>query len=356
MLGYPAEASGILVSGGSMANLLGLAVGRAKRAGFDVRKLGQAAAPHPMCLYASSETHSSVQKAVELMGLGSQALRKIPVNAEFQIDLAALETHLAADRQAGWQPFCLVGNAGTVNTGAFDDLQALAEIAEREGLWYHVDGAFGALAALSPDLRPLTEGMQRADSLAFDLHKWFGVPIEAGCVLVRDRQAHREAFALTPAYLAQMGRALAGGEHWYNDFGIQLTRGFRALKVWMSLKEHGVQKFGRIIRQNVAQASYLASLVDAAPSLERLAPVPLNIVCFRYNPGGLEADALNELNRELLARLQEGGIAAPSYTTLGGKFALRVANVNHRSRREDFDLLVEAVCKIGAEILPATPI
>jgi glutamate/tyrosine decarboxylase-like PLP-dependent enzyme len=351
MLAYPQAASGLLVSGGSMANLVGLAVARVAKAEFDVRRRGQGAALRPMLLYGSQEMHSSLQKAVELLGLGGDALRMIPVDADYQINIPALEAAIAADRAAGGYPFCLIGNAGTVNTGAVDDLNRLADLAAREGMWFHVDGAFGALAALSPELRPLLAGMERADSLAFDLHKWMSMPIEVGCILVRDAEAHYGAFALTPAYLSHGERGLAGAALWFNNYGIQLTRGFRALKVWMSLKEHGLRKYGRVIQQNVEQARYLAALVDAAPELERLAPVPLNIVCFRFRADGLDEAALNRLNQELLVRLHESGAAAPSYTTLDGKYALRVAHVNHRSRREDFDMLVSAVIRLGRELV-----
>ena len=219
-------------------------------------------------------------------------------------------------------------------------------------MWLHVDGAFGALAALSPELRPLVTGMERADSLAFDLHKWMYLPFEVGCLLVRDAEAHRRTFSLTPDYLAHGGeRGLAAGSIWFSDYGPQLTRGFRALKVWLSLKEQGVHKFGRLIQQNVEQARYLAALIDSSADLERLAPVPLNVVCFRFKVAGLDEAALNAFNQELLIRLHESGIAVPSYTLLEGRYALRVAITNHRSRREDFDLLVAAVTRLGNEMV-----
>ena len=354
IMGFPVEASGLLVSGGSMANLVGLAVARNAQAGFDVRVHGVRAAPAPLTLYGSVEMHSSIQKAVELMGLGSDALRLVPVTDQFEIDVDALERMLAEDRAAGAVPFCIIGNAGTVNTGAIDDLARLADIAAQEGLWYHVDGAFGSLAVLVPELAPRLAGMERADSLAFDLHKWMYVPFEAGCALVRDPRAHRDTFSLTPGYLVHAERGAAGGELWFSELGIQLSRGFRALKVWLSFKEHGLDRYGRLIRQNVEQARYLEQLVRDAPDLELLAPVPLNIVCFRYRGASGRADSLDALNRELLMRVQEQGIAVPSSGTIRGRFAIRVAITNHRSRREDFDVLVSEVRRIGRELEAST--
>ncbi|MGH6954529.1 MAG: pyridoxal phosphate-dependent decarboxylase family protein [Alphaproteobacteria bacterium] len=367
MLGYPPEASGLLVSGGSVANLVGLAVARSSRAGFDVRARGLTGASRRLTLYGSRETHSSVERAVELLGLGGEALRKIPVDGEYRIDLRALATSIADDRAAGHQPLCVIGNAGTVNTGAFDDLTALAAIAEREGMWFHVDGAFGALAALSPELRPRVAGMARADSLAFDLHKWMYMPYEVGCTLVRSEPEHRGAFAYQADYLAPPARGLAARAPRFRDYGLQLSRGFLALKVWMCLKADGVETYRRLIEQNVAQARYLARLIAAAPELELLAPVPLNIVCFRYVGEGARSSLtssvpptpsgssevygdLDALNRELLCRLHESGVAVPSSTVLGGRYALRVAVANHRSRRADFDLLVREVVRLGREL------
>jgi len=351
MMGYPEWATGLLVSGGSMANLVGLTVARNSRAGFDVRKQGLGAAPRPLTLYASQQVHSSVRKAVELLGLGSDALHAIPVDDEYRIQLPALQSAIAADRGAGLRPFCVVGCAGTANTGAIDDLKGLAALCATEDLWLHVDGAFGALAALAPGLRPRLEGMATADSLAFDLHKWGYFPIEVGCTLVRSGEAHRRAFATAADYLASTSGGIANRSHRLSEHGPQLTRGFRALKVWMGLKEHGVAKLGRLIQQNVDQAAYLARLVTEHPDLELMAPVSLNIVCFRYRGRGI-AD-LDGLNRRILIRLQESGVAAPSFTTLHGRFVLRVAVTNHRSRREDFDLLVGEVVRLGNEAAEA---
>jgi len=343
MLGYAAEASGLLVSGGAEANLVGLAVARNAKANFDVAHDGLRMASQPLTLYGSTETHSVLQKAVELLGLGSNSLRKIPVDGDYRIDLKILRRTIAEDRERGERPFCVIGNAGTVNTGAIDDLAALADVAREEDLWFHIDGALGALAALAPKLRPLLKGMERADSLAFDLHKWMSVPYEAGCILIKNATQHHRTFSTSGAYIAHVQRGVAGGPIWFSEYGVQLSRSFKALKVWMMLKEQGIEKFARLIQQNVDQAKYLAALIEARPELELLAPVSLNVVCFRFISEALSESELNELNEEILMRLHEGGIAIPSYTMLQGRYAIRVAIVNHRSRRADFDRLVEEV-------------
>jgi glutamate/tyrosine decarboxylase-like PLP-dependent enzyme len=350
MLGYPPGASGLLVSGGSMANLVGLTVARNAKAEVDVSQAGLQSAPRRMVFYASSETHNSVRKSAGLLGLGRDALREIAVDGEYRIDLAALARAIADDRRDGHLPFCVIGNAGTVNTGAIDDLSALGDLCREHDLWFHVDGAFGALAAISESLRPLVAGMERADSLAFDLHKWMYMPYEAGCALVRHPERHREAFTVPASYLVHAERGTAAGQPWFSDYGVQLSRAFRALKVWMSLKEHGVRKYATLIEQNVEQARYLMKRVQETPELELMAPVPLNIVCFRYVAPGLAEAALDRLNEDLLVELQEQGIAVPTSTRLGGRFAIRVANVNHRSRREDFDLLLREVLERGARL------
>jgi aromatic-L-amino-acid decarboxylase len=349
LMGFPRGAGGLLVSGASMANLVGLAAARDARSGCEVRRLGLQASSTRMVFYASTEAHSSVQKALELLGLGQRCLRLIPVEREFRIDLKALRAAVAQDRRRGDLPACVVANAGTTNTGAIDDLAALAGICRAERLWLHVDGAFGALAALSPRLRPLLAGLEEADSLAFDLHKWMYLPYGVGCVLVRREEDQRAAFAVAPDYLEKTPRGVASGANYFSDLGPELSRGFRALKVWMSMKAHGVDKHARLIEQNVEQARYLARRVEESPSLEILAPAGLNVVCFRY-AADLPETGLRKLNQEILMRLQESGVAVPSSTVVYGRFALRAAVTNHRSRREDFDVLVAEVERIGREL------
>jgi len=353
LLGYPCDASGLLTSGCSASNLIGLAVARNTMAGFDVRSRGMSDAPQKMIVYSSVEAHSSIQKAVELLGFGSDALRLIPVNDSMQIALEALKAAIANDRAEGLLPTCVVGAAGTTNTAAIDDLNALADICTEERCWFHVDGASGAWTAIAPKYKHLVAGMERADSLAFDLHKWMYLQYPIACILVRSAEDHRRAFSLTPTYLAhgEGERGLTGIDvPWLADYGFELSRGFHALKAWMTFKEHGTARYGRLIQQNIDQAHYLAGLVNAAPELELALPVSLNIVNFRYTRPGLNDAGLNDLNKRIETELQEQGIAVPSTVSIRGRKYLHVAVTNHRSRQEDFDLLVREVIRIGNEL------
>ena len=350
MLGFAAGGSGILVSGGSVANITCIQVARNAFENGLIRRDGLQSLPGKLLLYASEEAHSCIQKAAEVAGLGKNGLRLVPVDGACRMNLARLKSMVKADRKAGHIPFCVVATAGTVNTGAFDPLDDIRDFCRREQLWFHIDGAFGALAKLVQQYTPVLKALEDADSLAFDLHKWMYLPYEAGCVLVRDAQIHRSAFALQPTYLVSHERGLAAGPDPITNYGMELSRSFKALKVWMSLREHGLDKFRQLIRQNIDQVFYLARQIREQPQLELLAPVSLNIACFRFHPGGLTEQQLNLLNKEILMELHCRGIAAPSYTMLKGKYAIRVAHVNHRSRKEDFDALVKGVLEIGREM------
>ena len=348
MFGYPKSASGILVSGGSLANITALIVARNQYG--EVKAHGLQSIPQKLTLYCSTETHNCVFKGAEAIGLGTDSIRLIPVDERFEIRMDILKAQIKEDRANGFLPFCLIGNAATVNTAAVDPLDEMLTFAQQENLWFHIDGAFGAAVKLTPLFSKRMKAIEQADSVAFDFHKWFYVNYEVGCVLIKDATKHRAAYAQAASYLTAHERGLPAGPDPIANYGMELSRGFKALKVWTSLKEHGVKKYARLILQNIAQAYYLGELVQNHPHLELLTPVTLNIVCYRYNPGGMTIEELNVLNQELLMRMHESGIAAPSYTMINGKYAIRVANCNHRSRKEDFEILVKATVELGSKI------
>ncbi len=350
IFGFPSTASGVLTGGASLANITALVVARNQALSPAIRHLGLRAAPGQLLIYGSSETHNCLLKGATVIGIGSDNFRKVPVDDDYRIRLDLLQEMIREDRAAGHLPFCVVGNAGTVNTGAIDDLAGLGEIARSEKLWFHVDGAFGAVPKLLPEFKEQLKGLESADSLSFDFHKWFYVNYDVAAVLIRDAAAHRDAFSSPVSYLAAHERGLAGGPEPLSNYGMELSRGFRALKVWMLLKQNGIRKYEQLVRQNLEQAQYLGSRIAETPELELMAAVSLNIVCYRYNPGHLDDPGVNALNKELLQRLQEQGIATPSYTVLKGRYAIRVAITNHRSTRKDFDCLVEASIRLGREI------
>lgn len=349
MMGFPKTASGLLVSGASLANITALIAAR-HHACAGIKTKGLHAVPQQLLVYGSSETHNCVLKGVEVIGIGSDNSRKVPVDADYRIRTDELKRMIVEDKQAGHKPFCIVGNAGTVNTGAIDPLDELVAIAREEGLWLHVDGAFGAIPKILPEFGDRLKGLEQADSLSFDFHKWMSVNYEAGCVLIRDAALHREAFATAVNYLSYHERGMSAGPDGFHNYGMELSRGFKALKIWMLLKEHGLQQYRDIIRRNLQQAQYLAKLVQDEPQLELMAPAPLNIVCFRFNPGNTPMDKLNTINKEVLMRLHEEGIAAPTYTLLNGQYVIRAAITNHRSGLHDFDVLVKEILRIGNQL------
>jgi len=351
LMNFPARSSGLLVNGATAANMDGLMAARVAKAGWDVRAEGLHAGP-PLVVYGSVETHSWAVKACEVMGFGRAGFRQIAVDTDYRLDIDACRTEIKADLAAGRRPIAIIGNVGTVNTGAIDDLPAIRALADEFDLWFHIDGAFGSMAAWSGS-GALVSGQERADSLAFDLHKWGYMPYEVAAILTRNPDAQLATFQPgtgSAAYLQSSKEGLAADTTYFADRGLQLSRGFRALKVWMSMKEQGVDRIGAAIQANIDQARYLGELVGRTPPLSLMAPVSLNIACFRYAPEGMAEPDIDELNRAILAQLQLRGIAVPSQTVLAGRFAIRVCITNHRSAFPDFDALVEAVLALGQEL------
>lgn len=345
---FPERSSGILTSGTSMATVIALASARQAQADWDVEAEGLGAEGARFRLYTSEAAHSCVETAMRLLGFGKRAVRRVPTDDRGRMLADRLRAAIRADRDAGLRPFAVVGTAGTVDIGAVDDLHAIADIADAENLWFHVDGAFGALLRLSPRLRERVDGIERADSIAFDFHKWLHVTYDCGCALIREESAHRAAFHGRPRYLEGQAEGLAAGDPWFCDYGPELSRGFRALRVWFLLVEHGTDALAEAIEGSVERAAHLAERVDAEPLLERVAPAALNIVCFRVLPlGGEDADALNV---KVVAELQRRGIAAPSTTRIAGRVVIRCCLMNHRATRADMDVTVDGVLRIVEEL------
>lgn len=332
---FPDTASGLLVTGASLANFIAVVMAKTRALGPRTRVEGLH--DHRLRAYTSTAAHGCVLRAFELAGLGSDALARLPARDQ-RLDVVALREAIAADRARGLRPFMVIGSAGTVDTGALDDLDAIATLAREEGLWFHVDGALGAFSVLAPELRDRVAGIERADSIACDFHKWLQVPYDAGFVLVRDEAAQLAAFAGEAPYLSRATRGLSAGAPWPVDLGPDLSRGFRALKVWFTLKTFGTARLGQVIAHACALARRAADRIASEPTLELLAPVTLDVVCFRVR----HADA-DRVNAELVMDLQETGVAAPSTTRIDGKLAIRVAIVNHRVRQRDVDALLDAV-------------
>jgi glutamate/tyrosine decarboxylase-like PLP-dependent enzyme len=356
LIGFPTEGSmGLLVSGGSAATLVALAAARhraAREDGWNVRTEGLQRARPTLCLYATADGHSCIQKAAEILGLGAESIRRVATDARHRMDVESLRAAVAADRAAGRRPFCVAASAGTVGTGAIDPLDALADLCAAERLWLHVDGAYGAVGAALPSLQARYAGLGRADSIALDPHKWLSVPVECGAVLVRDGRLLRDSFSLVPDYLRTEADRGFGGLPWYSEYGIQQTRGFRALKLWMVLQHLGRDGVRDLIGRHLALARHLAALIDAAPDLERLADVELSIVCFRYAPARLRGDerALDLLNKRVMEDVQATGAAFLTQTTLGGCFALRACVLHYATADSDIAALVDAVRETGARL------
>ena len=368
LLHFPAGSMGLLVSGGSMATMTALATARHLKSGVDVRQDGLRGASTPFAFYMTPEGHSCARKAIELLGFGSASIRVLPTTAGYTMDVAALDAALDADRRAGVRPIAVVATAGTTNTGAIDDLEAVGAVCRRHEVWVHVDAAYGGPAILSDEYGEAIGALAQADSVALDPHKWLFVPVEAGLVLVRDGEAMRSAFSLVPPYVRAQGSAgEVYGLPWFSEYGFQQTRGFRALKVWMAMQQFGTNGYKAALEENIALARYLADCVRSAGDFELMAPPSLSVVCFRYvdpairhdrgrvgaadeGAAALEREAAEAaLNRAILERLQLSGEAFITSTELRGRFVLRACIVNYRSTRDDVDRMLEAIRTIGRE-------
>jgi aromatic-L-amino-acid decarboxylase len=354
-LGLPAGAGGLMVSGGAMANFVALKVARDRQAGLGVRQHGVAPGG-PFAMYASEEVHVVMDRAADMLGLGMDAVRKIAVDDGLRMRMDALQEAVARDRAAGVRPLAVVATAGTVATGAIDPLGEIADLCDREGLWLHVDGAYGAPAVLADDLRPLFAGIERAHSIAFDPHKWMYTPHSGGCVVVRDLFWLVDSFGAAPSYVYEdKERARHGLD--LGMFGPQFSRGFQSLKVWLSLLAHGRRAYGERISHDAALARYLGDLVEAREDFELACPVGLSITCFRYVPADLPAEPaaeretyLDELNRRIMTEIQLDGRVFYSNAVLDGRFVLRSCLVNFRTEAVDMDAVVDVTAEIGAKL------
>jgi glutamate/tyrosine decarboxylase-like PLP-dependent enzyme len=356
LIGFPEkESMGLLVSGGSMASLTGLAVARHVQLS-GVRKEGMQNLQRRAVAYVSVEGHTCVRKALELLGFGSDNIRAIPVDGSLKMQVPHLEETIRRDRESGNLPVVVAASAGTASTGTIDALHETRDVCRRHGVWFHVDAAYGGPAVLSTRYKSELSALKDADSLALDPHKWMYVPVEAGLSLVRDGAAMRDAFSLVPPYIRTEGNS-AGvlGLPWFSEYGFQQTRGFRALKVWMALKFHGVDGYAASIERDLALADRLAEKVRQSRDLQLVTEPSLSIVCFRFAPMSLRSDEekLNELNKQLLEAVQLGGSAFLSSTTINGAFCLRACVINHRTTEQDIDFLVAHVRQSGESLLPA---
>ncbi len=352
LFGLGDEAGGLVVSGGAMANFVALKAARDKMLGYATRANGVNAAGE-VIVYASAEAHHVIDRGCDMLGLGTRAVRKIPVDADYRMRIDLLRAAIAEDRAAGKRPIAIVGTAGTVATGAIDPLAEIAALSREEQLWFHVDGAYGALAMLAPELRPLFTGIEKADSIAFDPHKWLYTPHSGGFVVVRDLQLLADAFSLHPTYVREDKEHTGNGLD-AHMLGPQFSRGFAALKIWLSLLAHGRTAYARRIAHDVALAKYLDARVRERDDLQSMAKVTLSIACFRYVPAGVTDDAyLDALNERLMAEIQMDGRAFCSNAVLGERYALRACIVNFRTEAKDVDALLDTACELGA-VLHAT--
>jgi aromatic-L-amino-acid/L-tryptophan decarboxylase len=354
LLGFPKEAGGVLTSGGSEANFTALAVARNAKGEGEVKADGVQALKRKMTLYCGDETHRCLERSVELLGLGNKALRNIPTDSDCKIRLDLLEATIQKDRNEGHHPFCIIGCAGTTNTGAFDNLNALADLAKKEDMWFHIDGAFGAWVKISDSHSYLVEGMERADSIAVDFHKWMNMPYSIGCTLIKDRRSHFSTFAYghEAEYIKSAFDLSEDQLTNPHNLALPLSRNFSSLKVYMLLRAYGKNKYRRLIQQNLDQTRHLADLIAADKDFELTAPVASNIVCFRFKPTGLNQEDAELVNKKIMENINREAFWMISDTVVKGVYMLRACNVNHRTKMEDLDFLVGEIKRLGHKHLP----
>lgn len=346
-IGYSKSAAGAILDGGSTANFNCLAVARKNMAPTNLSEDGMYGMK-PMTVYVSTEGHSSFDKAVDMLGIGKRNLRKIPVDASFRIDLEKLEEQIIADKAVGLSPICVIGIAGTTNTGAVDDLKGVAEIAEKHGLWFHVDAAYGGPAAALDSVGKLFAGVKRADSVVVNPHKWLYVPFEAACILVKEPENLRRTFSMIPDYLKS--DETDSGRTDMMEYQLPLTKSFKSLKVWMTLKAYGAKRIRKEIQKDIDKANYLAELVDQSDDFERMAPVPLSITCFRYAPVGMSEAQVEAINRKLIPIIEQDGRIFLTGTRLHQKTVLRTCFINPRTDRNDVAWILEVIRDLGVTL------
>lgn len=344
-IGYPTSAAGAILDGGSTANFNCLAVARKNMSDESLADEGMYGMK-PMTVYVSTEGHSSFDKAVDMLGIGKKYLRKIPVDASFRMDLEKLEQQIISDKKSGLHPICAIGIAGTTNTGAVDDLIGVADIAKKHGLWFHVDAAYGGPAAAVKSVGHLFNGMERADSVVINPHKWLYVPFEAACILVKEPENLRRTFSMIPDYLKS--DQTDDGRTDMMEYQLPLTKSFKSLKVWMTLKAYGAKRIRKEIQNDIDKANYLAEKVDQADDFELMAPVPLSITCFRYAPPGMEENQVEEINRKLIPAIEQDGRIFLTGTRLNQKTVLRTCFINPRTEKKDVEWILEVVRDLGS--------
>lgn len=355
LLGISAEASGVLTTGVSEATLIALTVARYAAFGETLKQEGVFADGARARFYISDQTHDCARKAISILGFGSRHMRIIPTNSRFQMDVAQLEQAIAEDIDAGLVPVAAIATAGTVNTGAFDDIVAIREICRAREVWLHVDGAFGAWTAITSEHSHLASGLDLADSLVFDMHKWMYQTYGIGCVMIRDQELHTRALQIDADYLAHLDGTLSDAPADLCSRSVQLSRDFRALKFWFSLKSDGVGAYADAISGNIALAQYLTRQIEQSKDLELLAPTSLHIVNFRYRGNLRCRDEIDRCNRSILQRLHREGVAIPSSTMIEGKFSIRVCFSNHRTVRRDIDESLEQLLAFGRSFASKNP-